>query len=555
MSNYYGKSYLDTDSFIKHCQECLFLKKEQLDSDLLSFLDKNNIFKPIVRVSFSTAYIDYIDDIRNNPNNPYYNTEYYEIPEKWTKIHILCEEIKNGLSFSYFHILDKNRNKYKKYILKDISNKSTINFRTKTKCFKNYYSYWQVYEINEVLEKYTISIIANYSAASIKRLLNNYRLSKREVYKILSIHEYSYYYFHLKSNQQNFEALSFFVQSFRKYDNSQKLEISDKLNKSIITYSESDVNNRERFLKCLSKIILNKYNLSFEKSVEFLRYLCDLYYFYEEKNNKSLSCLLIQDIGYLIIFIRKTFNKNYEEVKNIIGYKNSKYLILDEIFPNELNRAKERTKQVLKSYENNNDLKVALKAIAVNIILADKDIDDLLSFMEEKNLDLFFYQIKQLNIDWFSNNPNVNTRLNQHIVIISLLFENLVKIIATNNDKDLKKSINNLFDSSTGWCQQLSNNYDQFTKFTTKDNVKQCIDNINAIDIKLNTCEQTIIKIILKAVFARNISAHAQFKYYEIDREEYFELINSVLFGIIFTWKYSCHNNKLMQNTENKDNA
>lgn len=549
----YGLRYLRHKDFLRLCKELeisSFLSSS--DENWLELLEKEKILFPVCRTIFPKSYIKLIYNVYNNPSNPFYGKREFDLPSKFSTVYKLENNIQHySFNKHLFHIFDKNKYKFKKYIRNPKRTKflqwkdykkyigKFYGYDKYESVATHYYSYWQAYHFYEITKACTREYVINVFDEEIRSELWHKRIPIKKIFLRTFPLNYDIIRGDFWGQTNNFETLSFYVQTLKKYDHLISLSkhyIKDRYGYLDKKSSSYYIRNRRR----LTKLIITKYNLSITYSFDFLKFLCEKFEEYNKQKKDKLAQFIKQDIHFLIQLMHDGFNLEYENINKKLGRVISNPRnTLDVIFPPLFAKEKENVLYTLDSILSDN-----LSYYRFENVSRD-EIKEFLSFMDLNNLQLFYHSLGQIN---FAN--YIDQSIYLHLFYLSLLLENFIKVIGRksakkdlefffSNYKEMKKSLVKLFDSE-GWRHSLSSHWAKHTTIDSSFNIKEKILN----DISKGCFHQKkewnkIIKMFLTCGIARNLSAHEQSIVYNLDRETYLILMNNIVSAIWFTWKFA----------------
>jgi len=553
----YGSRYLKHEDFLKLCSDLeLKVLSSGWNERWLELLEKEKILFPICRIIYPVSYLKIINDVRNDPSNPYYGKDTFYLPVKYENAHYLKYNLeKFSLHRCLFYILDKRRSKVKRYIRdpKRAKFHEWKNYKKYVGKFhgienyesiaKHYYSYWQAYHFYEVTKACTLNYMINVFDEEIRSELWKRKIPER---KILSM-SLPFKNDNIKSDflgqAKNFEVLSFYIQTLLKYDNLIFWFGHYKKDRfGYLDVESSSIYNRNRIR--LAKLIIKKYAVNTSQAFDFLKFLCEKFDDYKKQKQDKLVQSIKQDISYLIHLMQNGFDLKFEYINQKLGrvisdFKNT----LDVIFPPMFSDERENVLHALNSH-----LSSDLNFYRFENVSRD-EIKEFLNYMDANNLQLFYHSLGQINLTQFRSQS-----IYLHVLYLSLLLENFIKLISRKNlihelfksfgkQITLKPSIKKFFETEN-WAEYLFKKdkklWDEYTKIDASTNIITRIKSqIASIEIEELKGGNQIIRMFLVCGFARNLSAHEHSKIFDIDRETYLILVNNIVSAIWFTWKYA----------------
>jgi len=558
----YGERYLDHKEFLKLCTD---LEVNSLgnrnDEAWLELLEKEKILYPVKRIFYPIIYLKKINSIHFNPTDPQFRKYTYYIPDKYSTISKLKSTLDNfNINNDLFHILDKKKTKFKKYIRNPKRSKFSEwkNYKKFVGRFNEYdqnidiathlYSYWQAYYFYEITKACTLKYVINVFDEEIHKKLWNHEIPIKKIFRRSLPFKYDKNKGDFIGESKHFDALSFYVQTLNKLGNFVYGGFSNLFDKKL----------NERYLVLRKKItclIIKKYRLNIHELFDFLKFLSKKYYDFNKEKKDKLVEMIKLDIDHLVLLMMEGYDLNYDEINKKLGrvipsFKNT----LDVIFPKPFAEERENVLYTLKSSLSSNLTFYNYK----NITRAE--IEHFLKYLDSNNLQLFYYSLGKINFVQFRNES-----IYLHLFYLSLLLENIIKFIirrSKNNKKviffnehiELKRILNNYFESE-GWRHSLSQHWSKITTIDYKTDVNvKVFNNIAKGSFHKNKEWNRIIKMFLTCGLARNIAAHDHFKVRNYNTETYLTLLNNIISAVWFTWEYA-ENNGYVSNISNKSNG
>jgi len=554
----FGTRYLTHKDFLRLCKD---LEINNFHSDLderwLELLEREKVLLPVCRVLYPVNYLKLINDVNYNPENHHFHKFTFSLPKRYGSIHSLKSKIYGfWLDKFLFHVLDKQKSKQNKFVQIPIEQKfhkwknykKYVGNRFETENYESiaehYYSYWQAYHFYEVTKACTLNYIINVFDEKTHSELWQRRIPSKKIHSRSLPFNYDNIKGDFWGQRKNFETLSFYVQTKKKYD----FLISRLKDYKRDRFGYLDEESNKRYLKnlkCLAKLIIKKFDFALPQSFDFLKFLVERYGEYKDHRKDKLVQFITDDIYHLILVMQYGFDLEYDFINNELG-RVTRNLgnTLDVIFPQIFSKERENVLYTLDSFLSS-DLNFNKYE---NV--SRKEIQEFLSFIDSKNLQLFYHSLGQINLTQLRNQT-----IYLHIFYLSLLLENIIKVIGRKSKKkeleiylsgrrEMKKTLDKFF-SLEGWRHALSSNW-SLTNVVPSSNINEKILNdISKATFHKNNAWNRIIKMFLVCGVSRNLSAHEQSKIYTINRETYLTLVNNIVSAIWFTWQYGIKNGYL----------
>ncbi|MDO8549766.1 MAG: hypothetical protein Q7S39_06410 [Ignavibacteria bacterium] len=401
----YGNRYLSHKEFLRVCKDLEINSfTSDMDEQWLELLEKEKILFPSCRIIYPLSYLKIINDVRYNPSNPYYGKNTFYLPNRYVSIDNLESNLHNfWLNRNLFHILDKQKSKVSKYIHNP---KQTKFYKWKSykkyvgqiqgmenyeSTAKHYYSYWQVYHFYEITKACTLDYIINVFNEEIRSELWHPRIPLKKIFSRSLPLKHNNIKENFWGQAENFETLSFYVQTIKKYDFLISQSMIYSKNKLGYLDEESTLKYYKR-LKCLTKIIVKKYNLKPAGTYDFLKFLCKKYDEYKEKRKDKLVQYIKEDIYYLTQMMQYGFDLEFETINQKLGRVISDFgNTLDVVFPPMFAKERDSVLYTLDSF-----LSSELNFNKYNNVPRE-EIKGFLHFIDSNNLQLFYTWTNKYN--------------------------------------------------------------------------------------------------------------------------------------------------------------
>ena len=389
----------------------------------------------------------------------------------------------------------------------------------KTSKAENFYSYWQIYEIdsiNEFQKKFlTIKLDTEtneYYLTLNEKLCKLYKLKRESIVEIAAF-------------EPHFRFLCDFIESYNRIN---RVEFSQ----SAEFPSVDEVNTFNEKITNISKKISNNHKISTNEVYIFLNKLCTLYFDYEKKGKNKLQELVKSDILYTVKLISYVNGESWQDIASKIEnnrrYGNYRYTkrpknVLDVIFPDERKEIKEKALFAL-----DNRLKEYNKKVFTKYKLNNNDLENLRSFLEDNGLSHFFIFVVDANEEYFKYTYKSRKNIIFLLRNLGIFVEELTKVISLNSNNSGIKNQPNFKDILETICDDkpLMDKFDKLKLGNINDeNVEFKIDEYLST---LNSCEQEdfILSNLAISKILRNYYAHNS------GQREYF--IKK------YKWLYSC---------------
>jgi len=168
----YGSRYLEAEDFVRYCKEA---GVEYSSIDLLEKLDRLGWLNPVCRLEAEEELIRYVHPINNDPNDPRFHMVESNLPQKWLPQYHFIERVESWKGISphneLCHPFDRTENsKWKTLPSKETFRpwrgyntmvRNMWGYEQETSYASHYYSYWQLYQLKEIIEKCTFKVVGH----------------------------------------------------------------------------------------------------------------------------------------------------------------------------------------------------------------------------------------------------------------------------------------------------------------------------------------------------------------------------------------------------------
>lgn len=547
--NYANCKYMEQDKFIKFCKN----NSVEINPYYLELFEKEKLLYPKKRWLYPEEYAIIKQQRIFSSDEQAYDSTYPSLLE-------LDEEILKFHNFRLYHRInhpfDENDKDWQQYLLDPIDNEFIIwedykvNYVDKsgasrsTDRAKNYYSYWQIYELDGIND--------------FRRCYFTVRFNDKE----------NYYYrtcdkeFVEKWPRQNKNTILTFYQFENYYDFLCEFIQSYERN-IIIAYKEKNAGDflTEKELNILENNILDKcnklmeiYDFATDNLYEFLEVLCRKYFIYENKEKPKLQNLIKIDIWYCINIIIYLTGDTWEDVSLKIGrkgqiatyfklYSRAEKNTLEVLFPNEREEIKEMAMlyvdRKVKSYNKQSTLKYQL---------TNTDINNFIEFIETNDLDHFLIFIADSNVDYFSQKYKSTKNLTFYLRNLSIFIEEIIRTVGLNSIDEIRdqytgdisgiKTVLKPICKQEPWWTTYVELEKEIAQKANSNNftilINKLPDEISKKNIK-DKQRKFILQNILKATIIRNYYAHNAAKINNFETS-YPSLFESIINSIFIIW-------------------
>ena len=547
--NYTNCKYLEQEKFIKFCKE----NSVEIRSQNLEFFEREKLLFPIKKWTFSEEYAIFKhQQIFTSQDKQNYIPSYLPLLK-------LEEEISKFQNLVFFdriyHPFDEMDKDWQEYLIDPLNNEFVdwkdheVNYTHKGKNWKtfrakNYYSYWQIYEIDGINEFRTGFYNVGFDEKENKYYLTCNKefvekWTKRPKENILNISSFEHCY----------NCICDFIQSFERIRN---ITFKEKKAGEFITKEENDVFDKK--IVELSTELVENSNLSSKDFYDYLIILCQHYFIYENKGKSKLQNLIKRDIWYCIQLIFYLTGDTWENVSSKInrqGQMGTYYKLytrvpkktLEIIFPDEREEIKEEAML---------HIDIQLKHYNEKVIqrykLDKADIEYFIEFVETNGLAHFLIFMANINKDYFSHEYKSEKNLIFYLRNLSIFIEEIIKTMGLNSIPEIK----NKYPTKTGFRYLLSpicQNEPWWNIFTdlSKEkhfndiNIDNFYDRINQIPQIINSSQKLdqqkkfILANLARATIIRNYYAHNSLQINNF-KTSYPLLFESLIDSIFLIW-------------------
>ena len=542
--NYSNCKYIEQEDFIKICKEYSVM----INLHDLETFEREKLFYPIKRWLFSEDYAIFKENDFFTPNdikgyNPAFlslqklDDEIFEFRSCYNKTRHPFDEMNKDWQIYLRNPKEDEFTDWEDYEVNYIDENEGSRVTNRN---KNYYSYWQIYELDAIND-----FRRNYYMLRFDENKNNYYLTcDKEFIEKWHRHKKDNI-LKLSSFEQYYNCLSSFIQCFQR---SQQIAFENKKVGEFLTKEETD--NLDNIIKVFSNEIFNYYTLNIEDLYVFLGKLCEHHFNYKYAEKLKLQELTKKDIWYLIRLmwyltgdslehISQNIDKNGPIICDFKLYSKEQKSTLEIIFPNEREDIKEKAMLHIKVQVNNYN-----KILLPQYQVTETDISNLINFIETNGLDHFLIFITELNKDYFSNDYKSNQNLSFHLRNLGIFVEEIIKAIGLcsidtirTQYKEIygfKKILKPICDQETWWDDYFSWKTSPVTAANFSEKIDKITEEIKELK---NTDKQRkfILINISRATLIRNYYAHNSAQINDF-KGRYSLLYNSLIYSIFIIW-------------------
>lgn len=341
----------------------------------------------------------------------------------------------------------------------------------------------------------------------------------------------------------NFDMLSFYIQSVRRVGQvHRELELQGYSDDEKVRENYYQIMNNRK--KRIAKVVIGRYELTTERLILFLKFLCEKYFRYEDKGLLKLSHMLRFDIIYLRNLLQDGFNLSNIEIEKMLGEIPFKHHLnpLRYIFLGESAEARQDSFSMFKDF-------IDRTFVMNKIEIKSEEFEDFLSFLDENDMDTIYVTIRDyyyLPSDYRKyRNPISN------LATLVVYFESYLRLLISNNPnnhKPTKKNNNtsllNLLDNQVlkkKEFNKLKSLWKNYATSVTNKNINEIEDKILKTNYDKDEKLNEIFKVFLLIGAIRNYIAHDFFQFYKSIKhyDIYFKFIISAFW---YCWKQSKSN-------------
>ena len=578
--NPHGKRFLLLSEFGRYFHSVAEFCREVYSEDMLKkeleFYEKEGLLSPFRRLVKPRAYTRFVNDLKFNPKNPYYGKPQFAFPKNATKSWVSLWQLENEVSLwpwptaqtkgEILHPFDRNH-KLGRYLLNPLTQPfqpwKSYDFKMRlystmisVSHVEHYYAYWQIYQLWAVRQGNTLKVISNlqertnlknirhrdWGRVNIARVMTPLVFRQQKQGDFLDINHY-------------FDGLSLFVGVLDSENTVTYGRYGQHLGGKHILQGKS-LEDLQHRLHCHAKDTKRKYHFSTDGLYQFLKQLADLYFDIQDAGYIKLSEELRKDIYYLITFMWYTEGHSYDVIVKKVGRLRLQMKdALEVIFPDEFSAAKEESETTLKIHINQFNSSFSNKQVQRSYRLDESNITSLITFFNDRGLDLYFHTIKELNHDWHDSTVFTENKLFTHLRNLASLVEALLKEIGRNA---LDPTVSHDFQTASRLtlhkCLKFYFKNSWITTLTSGAWVNASWDNTRGI----SDFEQKLVALVKQTTrfsrskwhnfvitnwlitgLVRNFTNHELQHSQLLLRDHYAEVIEAIQYCLLFTWAYA----------------
>ena len=500
-----------------------------MEENWLEYLEREKLLFPIYRIVLPKNYSTYISKRYYIPKEG--------LPLKWHKIRNLTDKIEDSeYSSDVFNVFDKKIIPYKILEIPKNSEFKKWSFKLPNKKYvtvicrqKNYYQHWQVYHLYELTKACTQQYLINVFDEKIFNEIHEKGLNSKKMFRYTIDYKYFYLKFFIE-NHILFDMLSFYVSSLYKCNSvpPHKLleywKIEEKVRKNFEIKRE----------KRIAKITICKYDLKKETIIEFIKFLCNRYFFYENDHMNKLINMVQNDIEHLCKLLEDGFNistiKLFDEIVRVREHYTRRPL--EYILRGEIAEAKDNTFRSLRN--------IIGKTIKYeNSIITEEDVNKFLEFCDTNSMGSIFLEIKRF---YFGSQSYYG--IIQNLISLTMAFEGFLRIILDiaqiNVSGDGLLEVLKSYYKDASWYSEFKNKNNRNIVYQQKDLVPITLEILKKRFHKKDSSDE-IIKTLYIVLLLRNKIAHRPFNISFRDKHPSF-FKEKVIELLWFSWKYANEN-------------
>lgn len=343
----------------------------------------------------------------------------------------------------------------------------------------------------------------------------------------------SYKYRYLKyfsENQIMFDMLSFYVSSVRRCN-------SVPLNKWIEYHTiDEEVRHNFELLRenKIAKVTIARYSLKKETIIDFIKFLCNRYFFYENDNMNKIIVMVQKDIEHLCELLEHGFGISILNLIDEIGRVREHYSKkpLEYILRGEIASAKDN------AYRSLRDI-IGRTIKYQNFDLTEHDVNEFLEFCDSNSMGLILLEINR-----FYFGAQNYYGIIQNLISLTMAFEGFLRIILEKAQiivtGDGMLEVLKCYYKNAPWYSEFKNKNNRRILYQKKDLVPLTLEITKKRFHKINSPNE-IIKTIYIVLALRNKIAHRPFKIsFKEKHPSFYKEILIELFW--YSWKYAKEN-------------
>jgi hypothetical protein len=339
-----------------------------------------------------------------------------------------------------------------------------------------------------------------------------------------------------------FEALSFFHHLFSSHYSS-FLENLQPNNDGFVILDQGQQNDLQQVAHTFANNTIGLYNLDQNALIQGLRKMMELHVIYEEAERYKLSLALRKDIWHITELISYAFGMSAEDIAvntGPVGGFIGNYLEL--LFPNRRKKVKEEATRLLEHLLQEH------RRNSPNYSLSDRELADLLNYMEATNIAWIEYVIVELNKAFFELHSWHATVTFLYLKLLASLPETLMKTLVQNNsDQQTQQDFNAQRNPGMGTLINLLfrnlspailTHYQRTNHWEARDSAQFAANLVylsNAITSSASEDEYLGIDLAL-ATLVRNFSSHLVVDDPALLQGQYVLCVRSILASVSAVW-------------------
>ena len=559
---YHDCKYVDQKNFIEFC------KGNSVNISLhdLELFEREKLLYPVKRGISSEEYAIFTHkQILIPPDELTYNPSYsalYKLKDEMVRFqqpHFfdkVFHPFDDGGKDWQKHLINPKDSKFTEWKNYEVEYEDENGVPWRTKKAKNFYSYWQIYELDAINNFRT-----GYYTIRLGEKDNQYCLTCNKESVEKWTRRPKNYILNISLFELEYNCLCDFIQFFNRSHN---IAFKDKDMGEYLTPDESDA-FKKNIIDYSNKII-ESYDLSTEKIYDFIiKALCVKYFDYEQENKSKLQDLIKTDIQYCIKLISYITGKTWQEISSIIGESGHRGFVpkihsrkakntLEIIFPDLSDEIKEKAML---------HIDIKLKHYNGKVIskyqLDKSDIESFIEFIELNGLVHFLLFMADVDDNYFRYDYKSRQNLPFYLRNLSIFIEEIAKEICKNaaskeirdechtNKPGFRDILHPICNKESWWKGfEYLNSNGKFSKIYSANIDDKIIDIPKSVNLysesenDLNEEEKFVLINLSIASIVRNFYAHNSVQQ-DFHDQKYVMRLKSTIISIFIIWAIGKH--------------
>ncbi|WP_048065614.1 hypothetical protein [Methanosarcina acetivorans] len=447
-------------------------------------------------------------------------------------------KFRNNIGDTITHPFDKVNEEWQKYLINPNEIDEWENYEVnyidadgkswKTSKAENFYSYWQIYDIDSINEfrKRFLQIKLDtetnkYYLTSGSENVERYKSKRENIVKMSAF-------------ECHRRFLCDFIESYYRIKRIVYRQSAEYL-------TEDEVNTFNEKITEMSRHILDKNDISIDELYKFLNKLCNLYFEYGSKEKNRLQKLVKSDIWHTVELISYVNGESWQDIAlkidnitrfGIYIYTKEPKNVLEAIFPYESKEIKEKA-----MYHLDIRLKKYNENVLTDYELNNNDLDNFILFLENNGLSHFLIFVVDANEEYFKYTYKSRRNIIFLLRNLGIFVEEITKMISLSsnnsgieNQSSLKNILKTICGEEVWWGKYYDSKLGGINDKNVESRINEQLNKLNSSGQDDFILINLSISTILRNYYAHNSGQKVYFV------KEYKRLLSCLINSIFIIW-------------------